>query len=282
MSEAQATPTPDETDDASVCCRPAPASYTAATQVAASAGGGRGGDGTGGPIPAHSRGTIISLCDRTGNMVRPWADAGYDCICVDNAHSIRREHRSDNVRLVWGDVRHWWPDSLDDVAAVFAFPPCTHLASSGARDWRQKGLTLLIDALSTVEACRRICAAAGERGAAWAIENPVGRLSTLWGEPDHIFDPYEYAGYLADPVAEAYTKRTCLWTGGGFRMPEPRAVVPVLGSKMHTLPGGPSEAKTLIRNATPAGFAEAVYLANARRVGNPSHRHPAPPMRAAV
>lgn len=203
---------------------------------------------------------ILSLCDYTGRMVEPWADAGYECITVDVQHSIRREHQRGNIRQVWGDVRYWWPESFEGVAAVFAFPPCTHLAASGARDWQDKGLTHLIDALSLVEACRRICEASG---APWMIENPVGRLATCWRQPDHAFDPCEYADYLdtdEERVNEAYTKRTCLWTGGGFVMPEPRGVVPVLGSKMHRMSPGADRAN--LRSETPMGFARAVFLAN--------------------
>lgn len=203
---------------------------------------------------------VLSLCDRTGNMVRPWAAAGYDCVCVDVAHSIRRDAERDGIRYVWGDVRCWWPETLDGVAAVFAFPPCTDLAVSGARDFQRKGLTRLIDALTLVEACRRICVAAEERGALWMIENPVGRLNTLWRPPDYQFDPADFAMYAPDPAAEAYTKRTCLWTGGGFVMPERRAVVPVLGSMMHTLP--PSADRADRRSETPRGFAQAVFEAN--------------------
>jgi hypothetical protein len=32
---------------------------------------------------AMSLGTVISLCDMTGNMVQPWLDAGYKAITVD-------------------------------------------------------------------------------------------------------------------------------------------------------------------------------------------------------
>ncbi len=52
---------------------------------------------------------IISLCDRTGNMVRPWADAGWECWCVDVQHSIRRPVVKDSIRYQWGDVRTWCP-----------------------------------------------------------------------------------------------------------------------------------------------------------------------------
>ena len=205
---------------------------------------------------------VISLCDYTGHMVEPWADAGYECICVDTQHSIRADRQRGNVKYIWADARQWWPESTDDIAAVFAFPPCTHLAGSGARDWKKKGLTLLIDSLLIVEACRRICVASG---APYLIENPVGRLSTIWRKPDHSFHPSDYADYLesdADKAAEAYTKKTCLWTGGGFVMPERRAVVPVLGSKMHLVPPGANRQN--IRSATPRGFARAVFLSNSK------------------
>lgn len=60
-------------------------------------------------------------------------------------------------------------------------------------------------------------------------------MSTLWRKPDHYFDPYEYGGYLSQiegsyhpkmPYRNAYTKKTCLWTGNGFTMPDTK---PVLG-----------------------------------------------------
>lgn len=39
--------------------------------------------------------TVISLCDRSGNMVLPWLEAGYRAITVDlqeqiNPHPLRR------------------------------------------------------------------------------------------------------------------------------------------------------------------------------------------------
>ena len=61
-------------------------------------------------------------------------------------------------------------------------------------------------------------------------------------------------------ISEAYTKRTCLWIGGGFLLPEHKAVVPVLGSKMHNLPD--SKGRANLRSATPAGFARAVFEAH--------------------
>lgn len=197
--------------------------------------------------------SILSLCDRSGNMVRPWAQAGAECICVDLQNDDRQEG---NIRFVKADILEWIPE-LKKYAMVFAFPPCTDMAASGARWFSTKGLGAIARALELVNRCRLICEAAG---GPYMIENPVSTLSTYWRQPDHSFDPCEYAGYLDEPEQEAYTKKTCLWTGGGFIMPEPRPVFPVLGSLMHRTP--PSPERQNIRAITPNGFAKAVYLAN--------------------
>lgn len=208
-----------------------------------------------------SHGTVLSLCDRTGNMVLPWLEAGYEAITIDtqeqvNPHPLRHHCR--------GDIREAATAPFPSVVAVFAFPPCTHFAVSGARWFREKGLDVLIEALEIVNACRKICEASG---APWMLENPVGTLSTIteayWQAPSHSFDPCDYG----DP----YTKKTLLWTGGGFIMPpkiergdlfdKPTRVDPTQGSKMHLLPPSPDRAD--LRSETPMGFARAVFQANA-------------------
>lgn len=196
--------------------------------------------------------TAISLCDLTGNMLKPWAEAGYDCLAIDIQHSIRRDRTEDGIAYRWADVRSLTPTDLPKADIVFAFPPCTHLAVSGARDFKKKGLRNLIDALELVEACRQLCEFSR---APWMVENPVSRLSTLWRPPDYTFDPCDYG----DP----YTKRTCLWTGGGFVMPPKNPVPATEGSRMHLLP--PSAERANLRSATPMGFARAVFAANHNR-----------------
>ena len=208
------------------------------------------------------RGTVLSLCDRTGVMVKPWIDAGYDAITLDVQDEInphpRRQHVVEDVRRVPDQWKAW------NFAFVAAFPPCTHFAVSGARWFRDKGLDVLIEALEIVNACRKICEASG---APWMLENPVGTLSTItetyWQPPSHSFDPCDYG----DP----YTKKTLLWSGGGFIMPhvikpgdmfaEPTWVEPTEGSKMHRMWGGADGSNK--RSVTPMGFAEAVFRANA-------------------
>ncbi len=203
----------------------------------------------------QEQGLVLSLCDRTARMVTPWASAGFECICVDTQHDEIERAPGLPITYIGSDVRGWLPPK-EQYKIVFAFPPCTHLAVSGARWFRRKGLGKLAEALSIVEACRSICEWAK---APWMLENPVSSLSTYWREPDVTFNPCDYGGYL-DPPVDTYTKRTCLWYGGGFRMPQIRPVVPVEGSRMHLIP--PCEDRGDLRSETPAGFAQAVFEAN--------------------
>jgi hypothetical protein len=204
---------------------------------------------------------VISLADKTGNMVQDWAAAGCECYCVDIQHSIRRVRTvkvgAGLIHYVWGDLRSWWPPRRPAIG--FAFTPCTDLAVSGSRDFETKGWARLRDAVDLFETARFAFRWAG---CPYSLENPVGRLSTIVGEPCFIFHPCDYG----DP----YTKATCLWTGNGFVMPariepgdmfaEATAVEPTEGSKMHRVPPGADRQN--IRSATPRGFARAVFEAN--------------------
>lgn len=194
---------------------------------------------------------VISIFDRTGNMVKPWADAGYLCHIVDIAHEPG-EHRDGNVVRIGADVRTWLPPR-GDIAAAFFFPPCTDLAVSGARWFRGKGLFSLASAIELFAHAAKL---AEWTGAPYLIENPVSTISTYWRKPDHVFDPCDYAGYPGGGD-DLYTKRTCLWVGGGFTMPPKRRLDPIHGSRMHLLP--PSADRAALRSATPHGFATAVF-----------------------
>lgn len=209
----------------------------------------------------------IFLCDENGYTAEPWAEAGYECWCVDLAHKVRAVRQrvigAGVINYAFGDARWWSPPAGRKIVFAAAFSPCTHVTGAGARDFATKGPHLYMDALAAFSACHH---ALRWSGAPFYCENPVGVLSSLphLPKPDHYFHPHEYAGYLPEGVErdeEAYTKKTCLWTGNGFVMPERRAVEPVKGSKMHTMPPGPDRERQ--RSATPKGWALATFLANA-------------------
>ena len=154
------------------------------------------------------------------------------------------------------DMLDWLPPR-GDVAFFAAFPPCTDVAVSGARWFKDKGIGALWQALRLFDVSVKL---AEWSRAPYLIENPVSTVSSYWRKPDHSFDPCDYG----DP----YTKKTCLWTGGGFVMPEKHRVEPTEGSKMHLLP--PSEDRANLRSATPMGFAQAVFEANRGLSCNPA------------
>jgi hypothetical protein len=89
----------------------------------------------------------------------------------------------------------------EDWDMIIAFPPCTHLASSGAAHFAQKradgrqqqGIDFFM--LFANHPCPKIC-----------IENPVGIMSNVYRKPDQIIEPYMF-GFPA-------TKKTCLWLKG--------------------------------------------------------------------
>lgn len=113
--------------------------------------------------------------------------------------------------------------------------------------------------LEMFEAGRQI---ADWSGAPWMQENPVTMLSSIphLGKPNHYFHPWEYAGYCAD---DNYTKKTSIWCGNGFVMPE-KCPAPHLGepdNRIHF--ASPADDRADIRSAAPMGFTIAVFRANA-------------------
>ena len=202
-----------------------------------------------------SRGTIVSLFDYSGVMVKPWVEAGYDAVCVDVQHE---DSRDGNIYYINKDLME--PvglEYLEDIVFVAAFPPCDHLAVSGARWFKGKGLRKLADSINMFATAAEFCE---ESGAPYLIENPVSTISTYWRKPDYKFHPHYFTGYVEN---DNYTKNTCLWTGGGFKMPDPYQN-DTLGdpdNRIHMAPPGKNQKQ--FRSQTPEGFAQAVFEANA-------------------
>jgi len=244
---------------------------------------------------------VISLFDYTGEAVRPWARAGYTCYCLDVQHPmVAAIDAADFLaeEFIWkchadlSDISTTLAaiDNLElagrhrsKVAIVLGWPPCTDLAGSGARHWAKKREANPAFQHQAVDMAKVVQTVGDYFGVAWVLENPVGALSTLWRKPDFVFDPCDYGGYIPESEAEhptwpkhipprdAYNKRTCYWTGGGFVMPEPKPVEPEVltdsngnrGSRQWKKLGGKSLRTKNIRSATPRGIARAIFEANA-------------------
>lgn len=209
---------------------------------------------------------VISLFDVTGTMVKPWLAVGYECWIVDIQHPVAYDSdgvtSEGNLRKLNRDLTRPFlpPVERDRIAFVAAFPPCDHLAVSGARWFKGKGLRKLETSIAMFATAAEFCEWSG---APYMIENPVSNISSHWRKPDHNFHPHHFTGFN---VADNYTKKTCLWTGGGFVMPE-KFEDGTLGNpddRIHKCPPGPDRQN--IRSATPLGFAEAVFRANGKQL----------------
>jgi hypothetical protein len=85
---------------------------------------------------------------------------------------------------------------------VLAFPPCTHLAVSGAAHFakkradgrQQQGIDFFME-FTKLDHVPRVM-----------IENPIGIMSKIYRKPDQIIQPYQFG--------EDASKRTCLWLKG--------------------------------------------------------------------
>ena len=205
---------------------------------------------------------VISLFDVSGKMVKPWLDAGYECWIIDVQHPVAYETSGitseGKLHKVHADLTRPWlsPVDRDRIAFVSAFPPCDHLAVSGARWFKGKGLRRLETSIVMFATAAEFC---DWSGAPYLIENPVSNISSHWRKPDHSFHPYYFTGYNID---DNYTKKTCLWTGNGFVIPE-QVQDQTLGQpddRIHKCPPGPNRHN--IRSATPEGFAMTVFEAN--------------------
>lgn len=209
------------------------------------------------------RDIVVSLCDLTGTFVKPWLEAGYSAVLVDPQHGLSRsDGRTTKLAMTVEEALPHLAElvAADRVAFVAAFPPCTDMAVSGARWFAAKRAVdpmFQAKAVAVAEQCRTFGQVSG---APWFVENPVSVLRRVFGKADHVFDPCDFTAY--EP-ADNYTKKTCLWTGNGFRMPAPFRD-PELGApddRIHKAP--PSAERANFRSATPAGFARAVFEANA-------------------
>lgn len=210
------------------------------------------------------RNVYVSLCDITLNGCLPWIEAGYEVVAVDPQHGTTSTR--DGVTRYAGTIEDAMPLIGDliqarRVAFVAGYPPCTDMAVSGARWFKDKyeaDKLFQAKAVMVAEQCRTIGRLSG---APWFVENPVSVLASAFGKPDHYFHPSDYTWY--EP-SDHYTKKTALWTGGGFIMPTPRRAYSKLWSapddRIHK--AAPSPERENFRSATPMGFARAVFEAN--------------------
>ena len=123
---------------------------------------------------------------------------------------------------------------------MIAHPPCTHLAVSGARWFRNK----IAEQAEALEFVRRLLDAPIPR---IALENPISIISTKIRKPDQIIQPWMFG--------HGETKATCLWLKG-LPLLQPANIVGGRNGRVWREPPSPERWKN--RSRTLAGIAEAM------------------------
>ncbi len=132
---------------------------------------------------------------------------------------------------------------------IIAFPPCTDLASSGARwfkekiaDGRQKASIEFFKLFTELD-CPMVI-----------IENPVGIMSTHYRKPDQIIQPYMFG--------HAETKATCLWLKGVPPLQETHNVKAEMeklpNKEKHRIHYASGKNRAKVRSKTFSGVASAI------------------------
>ena len=123
---------------------------------------------------------------------------------------------------------------------MIAHPPCTHLAVSGAR-WFKNKLKEQYEALDFV---RELLTCNIPH---IAIENPISVISSKIRKPDQIIQPWQFG--------HGETKATCLWLKN---LPKLKPTNIVNGREQKVFHTPPSPDRWKIRSRTYQGIAEAM------------------------
>lgn len=183
---------------------------------------------------------VLVACELSGVVRESFRKRGHD------AWSCDLKPADDGSRFhIQGDCfdairsRQWDRNAWD---LVIAHPPCTALSVSGNR-W-YAGTPERIKAFHFVEA---MVDRMTKYSVKWALENPVGVLSTLWRKPDQYIQPWQFG--------HGETKKTGLWLHG---LPKLRPTNVVEGREQRIWKMGPSPERQKMRSQTFQGIADAM------------------------
>jgi hypothetical protein len=182
-------------------------------------------------------GTVLVACEESQAVTIEFRKLGIEAFSCDIepcSGGYQEWHIQDDVSNLLSD----------DWSMIIAFPPCTHLASSGARWFEQKikdgrqqqaidFFMLFVDSK-----CPKI-----------AIENPIGIMSSLYRKPDQIIQPWQFG--------HGETKSTCLWLKG-LPLLEPTNIVDGREQRVWKMP--PSLDRSRLRSKTYPGIAQAMAV----------------------
>jgi site-specific DNA-cytosine methylase len=174
---------------------------------------------------------VLVACEFSGVVRDAFILQGHDAVSVDLLPSERPGPH------IVGDCLLFLDKGFD---LMIAHPPCTHLAVSGARWFRNKRR----EQAEALEFVRRLLSAPIER---IALENPVSIISSHIRKPDQIIQPWQFG--------HGEVKTTCLWLKN---LPPLKPTQIVEGREPRVHFASPGEDRWKERSRTLSGIAEAM------------------------
>ena len=176
---------------------------------------------------------VLIACEYSGRVRDAFLAKGHDAISCDLLES---ESPGPHYQ---GDVFDIIKNGFD---LMIAHPPCTHLAVSGARYFKEK----IADGRQqeALDFVQRLMDAPIEK---ICIENPISIISTKIKKPDQIIQPWMFG--------HGETKATCLWLKNLSTL-IPTQIVNGREQRIHKMPPSPDRWKE--RSRTYLGIANAM------------------------
>ncbi len=174
---------------------------------------------------------VLVACEYSGAVRDAFRARGHDAVSCDLLPSEAPGPHYE------GDVRNILDANWD---LMIAHPPCTHLAVSGARWFKDKQQ----EQAEALEFVRLLLAANIPR---IALENPVSIISSRIRKPDQIIQPWQFG--------HGETKATCLWLKNLTPL-RPTKIVEGREARVHKMAPSPDRWKE--RSRTYQGIADAM------------------------
>jgi hypothetical protein len=176
---------------------------------------------------------VLIACEFSGVVRRAFRALGHDAWSADllPAEDGSEYHRQGDI-IPWIFYEQW--------DLMIAHPPCTYLAVSGARWFKDRQEEQRL-------ALKFVAALGSTTIPRWCIENPVSILSSRWRKPDQIIQPWMFG--------HGETKATCLWLKNLPKL-VPTKIVDGREARVHRASPGPNRWKE--RSRTLQGIAEAM------------------------
>lgn len=175
---------------------------------------------------------VLVACEYSGTVRDAFIRAGHYAASCDllPSESPLGDHYQCNVLDI---LDHDWD-------LMIAHPPCTHLAVSGARWFKDKK----VEQEQALDFVRVLLDAPIPK---IALENPISIISSRIRKPDQIIQPWQFG--------HGETKATCLWLQGLPKL-TPTNIVDGRADRIHKMPPSPDRWK--LRSKTYQGIAEAM------------------------